>query len=579
MIFIPRREMVKMIKKIKGAGFAFIMGAMMVAASGCGKTEETTAERAPISEGKVMDALIDEAENTEDKVDYTTDKPDDPDDPEGNTEGDAEGDVEGDAYSKIDEFKTTLESDNGVIRVEVEAPVNIRESESYPMVKVSRKPIDNDFLKLAKDMLLGDVQLYDGIRVMDPCYEEIVKAGKAETELQGLDLSGQVYYEDIKDYPIETGLFNVNASAEKYSDEPHYGDYYMGLMPDGDMFYGVTDGSDGNYASITVVNSERYGSSLKYYKNKDYFVSNGTVLPAMNLCVWPVEKGKNYPFDESVNPTPFMYPPSGDGEDIYDEDGNYVETVFSGGVDPNFTGFVVEESKNETNNISKDDAISQAEDILAKLGYSDQYSVVYAEDSYVINDEDSREKGENEKYSINMTSGRVWDIVYERSVNGNAVEDYGEKFSEQYRLTGSGKQVWFGEYIEVFVNDNGVVGLFIGDPLNVDEVVVENSGLMDFEDIKKIYEETQLETLNQTPFFDSILDEEPGPLDDVIKINDIRLTYAKASDPDDFNTGYLIPVWDFSGACYDSEGGIRCEGSFLQINAIDGSIYNSEVGY
>ena len=567
-----------MIKKIKGAGFALMIGAMM-AVSGCGKNEEVTAERAPISEGKAMDALIDEAENTEGKVDYTTDKPDEP---EENTDGDAEGDVEGetDAYTKIDDFKTSLESDNGLIKVDVDAPVRLKESDSYPMLKVSRKPIDNELLKLAKDTLIGDAQLYDGIRVMNPTHEQIVKAGMAEVELEGLDLSGQVYYENIKDYPIETGLYNINASAEKYSDEPHYEDYYMDLMPDGDMFYGVTDGSDGNYASLTVVNSERYGSSLKYYKSKDYFVSNGTVLPTMNLCVWPVEKGKNYPFDESVNPTPFMYPPSGDGEDIYDENGNYVETVFSGGVDPNFTGFVVEESKNETNNISKDDAVRQAEDILAKLGYSDQYSVLYAEDSYVISDDNISESGDkSEKYSIDMTAGRVWDIVYERSVNGNPVEDFGEKLSEQYRMTGIEKQVWFSEYVEVFVNDNGIVGLFIGDPLNADEVVVENSGLMGFEDIKKIYEEAQLETLNQTPFFDSILDVEPGPLESVIKINDVRLTYTRVSDMEDFGTGYLIPVWDFSGVCYGADGHIQCEGSFLQINAIDGSIYNSEVGY
>ena len=136
-----------------------------------------------------------------------------------------------------------------------------------------------------------------------------------------------------------------------------------------------------------------------------------------------------------------------------------------------------------------------------------------------------------------------------------------------------------GEYVRILVNDNGVVGLFIGDPMTVEETVVDNSNLMSFDEIKKIYEETQLETLNGMSSFDSILSDESGDLQYDIKIDDIKLKYTKVSEPNEFNKGLLVPVWDFSGVCYNGQGGLEGEGSFIQINAIDGTVYNAEAGY
>ncbi len=79
--------------------------------------------------------------------------------------------------------------------------------------------------------------------------------------------------------------------------------------------------------------------------------------------------------------------------------------------------------------------------------------------------------------------------------------------------------------------------------------------------------------------FDSILSEEAGDLMYDIKIDDIKLRYTKVSEPEDFNNGLLVPVWDFSGVCYNGQGDVEGEGSFIQINAIDGSVYNAEAGY
>ncbi len=555
-----------MIKKVKAAGLAVVMSIMMVTASGCSDAEENTDVRAPLAEDKNYNGLLEEAENTEGKVDYTTD-------------GAIVTDGSAADMVKLDDYRTTLESDNGVIKVEVDAPINIPECDNYPLVTVSRKPLDNDFLKAAKTLLIGDAELYDGVRVMDPEYERIMKDGTEIESIDGVDLSGQVYFEDISKYPIETGLYNITGKASEYSDMPEYDDYYMQLMPDGDMFYGVTDGSDGSFASISVVNSERYGSSFRYFKNKDYFVPNGLVLPGINVYTWDKELGKEYFYDESLNPTPYIGMPTY-VEPEYDDEGNIIQWVGSNEPDPDCTGFKITESVKETNSISREEALKQADEMLAALGYRDQYAVVQAVDSYLIGEGSIvKNKAADGKYSLDVIEGRVWDIVYERAINGNIVENYGEKYSETYNRSGSEKHVWSCEYIEVFVNDNGVVGVCIGDPLTAEEIVADNIGLKDIEEIKKIYEDSQLETLNESPYFDSILSEEAGPLQYSIKINDISLKYTKVTEPDDFEKGLMVPVWDFSGVCYDENGNETGTGSFLQINAIDGTIYNAEVGY
>ena len=556
-----------MIKKIKGTGAALMMGCLMMSVSGCTGEKQAAAERAPLATEKNIGDMVNEAGKTEESVDYTTD-------------GAAVPEGTAAKTKKIDDFSTILESDNGVIKVDVDAPVNLTECDSYPLVKVTRNKIDSETMKKAKEALLGDVQLYDGIRVMDPEIERVKKSGEDLWSIDESQYRGLVCYEDVSAYPVDTELFSVNEKAADYSDTELYGWYYSDLARDGELFYGVTDGSDGSYASFSVINTENYGSSLKFFKSKDYFVPNGLVLPCMNVYTWPVEKGIEYVGDFENNPETPIGEPSAPGEPEFDEEGNVIQIVGSGDRDPDFKGYRISESTKETNNLSKEEALQQAEEMLEKLGYGKQYIPVTAEDSYLIGyDNVVNTKADDGTYTYDVTAGRAWDIVFERGVNGNAVKDYGEKYADSYSGGDYSKTIWSGEYVEMMVNDNGVVGLIIGDPLTAEETVVENSKLKDFEEIKDIYMASQLEVLNSMPSFDSFLYQEAGPMEFNIKITDISLSYTKVSEPNDFSGALLVPVWDFSGVCYDAEGKLIGEGSFIQINAIDGTVYSASAGY
>ncbi|MBQ8950428.1 MAG: hypothetical protein IJ065_04565 [Eubacterium sp.] len=557
-----------MIKKIKGTGFALMMSLLMMAASGCSGKKESDSERAPIEQEKNISRMVNEAGKAEAEgtEDYTTD--------------DAIVE-EGTAaeYKKIDEFNTKLTSDNGLIQVEVDAPVSLTECNSYPIVKVSRDEIDEGLLKKTKNILLGDTTLYDGVRVMDPDIERDIKSGViGDAEKDELMIGGQVYYDAIGQHPVDVSLRKVADMAEEYSDVENFDFYYNQLMPEGELFYGVTDGRDGEFASLCVTNSDSYGSSLKYFSSRDYFVRSGLVLPEMDFAVWPTEYGKDYIVDDG-NPER-LFEPEEPSEPEYDENGEIVQWVGSGKTDSNFEGFNIIDSTKETNNLSKEEALRQAEEVLKELGLDNQYVPAYTEDSYLTDPFNVvKASSGGSRYTEDVTVGRVWDIVYERGVNGNTVENFGEKYSENYYHGEVDKQVWFGESVRILVNDNGVVGLFINDPMTAEETVVDNSNLLGFDEIKKIYEETQLETLNGMSSFDSILSEEAGDLMYDIKIDDIKLRYTKVSEPENFNNGLLVPVWDFSGVCYNGQGDVEGEGSFIQINAIDGSVYNAEAGY
>ena len=113
--------------------------------------------------------------------------------------------------------------------------------------------------------------------------------------------------------------------------------------------------------------------------------------------------------------------------------------------------------------------------------------------------------------------------------------------------------------------------------------VVENGKLLEFDEIMKVYEKSQLEALNQSSMFDSMLTmTEEGAKESEIphysfKIDDITLRYTRITEEKEFERALLVPVWSFSGTCY-ADGKAVTEGSFLEINAVDGTVYNSMIG-
>ena len=70
-----------------------------------------------------------------------------------------------------------------------------------------------------------------------------------------------------------------------------------------------------------------------------------------------------------------------------------------------------------------------------------------------------------------------------------------------------------------------------------------------------------------------------------IAIDRVELSLQRIAEQDNFSAGLLVPVWNFYGTCSETAGGRHDRytntnrGSFLSINAVDGSVIDLNKGY
>ena len=101
---------------------------------------------------------------------------------------------------------------------------------------------------------------------------------------------------------------------------------------------------------------------------------------------------------------------------------------------------------------------------------------------------------------------------------------------------------------------------------------MEKSTLKNFDEIKDIFEQMVV-TMNA-------VNEEDARYGDVtINIDSVKLRYTRISEKDSFDTGLLVPVWDFIGTKTDQYGNEVQGAILMSINAIDGSVIDRNLGY
>lgn len=127
------------------------------------------------------------------------------------------------------------------------------------------------------------------------------------------------------------------------------------------------------------------------------------------------------------------------------------------------------------------------------------------------------------------------------------------------------KKVWPIEEIAIQVTDDGIIGVDYASPIETVDTVVEGATLKQFDEIKGIFENMVV-----AMYADEELKRE-------IKVDSVKLGYAIISEEGTFDTGLLVPVWDFNGTVNDS--GRIDETSIMTINAIDGTVIDRGLGY
>lgn len=507
---------------------AVLMAVVIFGITGCQKNPDSS-----IVKNKDFDNMIDSAQNTESGTSNVTDM-----------------------AGNYDTYKTTLTDDTLGVTVDVDAKVDIPNADKMSVIRVQQKEIEQELLDKVIDTLFAGDKLYDGSELNKWTKKSIEreiqfhKERLAEAEQSMTSEDFEMYKQEIQrsiddlesqyetapaeviltDYPSDGTLHTVQEYLAQSTDN----EYYLWQKPmneNGTIYYGVNDGAGGVYASLYVQNNADYGNCLRYRRSKTGYMKVDSIAVSSNmkeetLGLW---KASEEPKESDI----------------------LIE------------GFgKLKEIEEETAALSMEDAKQQAEDLLEKLKLSD-YAYhdgdLYCEITDIANSE--QEAGYRKEYIFQ----------YFRNVDGVPADNYGSsKFVDEWQGDTYRKQEWPPERVVIYVNDDGVVGLDYMAPLKIMETVVDKANMQTFDKVKDIFEQMIVVT---------------GALDEVkvdITIDRVVLRYMRISEENSFDTGLLVPVWDFMGTRREHYGDRELDRGYnsqLTINAIDGSVIDKELGY
>ncbi len=501
----------------------FALGmAAVITLSACQKSPDSS-----IVNNKDLDNMIEEAGNTEN----------------------GSGSV-AELAGNYDTYQTTITDDSLQVAVNVDAKVDIPKTNQMSVVRIRQKNLTQDLLDKVKEELVKGETLYDGsalsIRTREAVEQEIQDW---ERELAGTDDAAykdeiqreidalQEAYENapteiaLESYPSDGKIHSVSELYQKDQQNSYYA-WQQELNPNGEVYYGVSDGKNGNYLSLYVQNNENYGNCLRFGSDKHGYINMNSVVADSegNYGKWKIEDG-------------------------FSEDDLLIE---SAGTDD------LIEYTDSSATITQEEAQTQAQELLEKLGLTDfqlYEGGLYGE--AVTQDSEGK-----------IGYRKVYILKYLRSMDGVFVNNDGEeKLTDGWVGDDYVKKMWSGENVEVIVNDDGIVGFYYRSPIEIMETVVEQASMKSFDEIKDIFE--QMVVVANATGSD---EEEKVSID----VNRVILRYTRISEENSFDTGLLVPVWDFMGRKTDQYGEkqvLKSDTCILTINAIDGTIIDRRLGY
>lgn len=449
-------------------------------------------------------------------------------------------------------YQTQIKNKKLKVTVDVDAKVEIPEAEKLSVYRVSAKKIKQSFLDLVRETLTPGVAYYDGnkneVRTKPVIAKDISNTEELMKEAKKSGDSGMAdeYKESIAelkeeykkapesvkltDYPSDLKIHRIKELYDSSPDDTFYS-WLHELHGNGEMFYGEGDRSDNIYRSLFMQNSDNYGNCLRYESGSNpcaFPIYHADVEDDIRMIV-PKEEGKKPDLGKA-------------GMESVQED-------------------LVQKVENEPLTITEEEAQGKVETLLKQLGLEDY--ACYDKGVYSQFVGEQNEKGE-------MKYRDVYRFLCLRKLDGLFVNNQaGFKLTDEWQGDNYVKKMWGSEAVAVAVNDSGIVSFYYLSPLSIDETVVKQSRIKSFQEIKDTFEE--MVVIENAPA-------SKGEEKVVIKVTDVKLVYTRISEKNSFDTGLVVPVWDFEGTVTDESGNGK-RGNILSINAIDGSVINRTLGY
>lgn len=224
--------------------------------------------------------------------------------------------------------------------------------------------------------------------------------------------------------------------------------------------------------------------------------------------------------------------------------------------------------------ITEQDAIDQAQKLLTNLGETQMQL------SSIVADKAPLETEITLGHHETMYSP-FYQLTFIRGIDGIA-----STYELRYFTNDDNAETIYYERIYIYINDNGIVAIEWNSPLVKKEVLNDNVGLLQFDEIMQ-------EAIKNLPLIaskDVTLKKDHSE----INIDQIRLGYMQVKLKNRPNEFMFIPVWDFFGTSknhysemipgwtIDEDGWLCLDNlakSYVTINAIDGSVIDRDLGY
>ena len=452
--------------------------------------------------------------------------------------------IEDIADIEYEDYVTSFEDSDLGVKVNVNAKVDIPKADHLSVFRVKQSPFTQDFIDKVRAELMGDTPIYDGYALHIETKGEIEdiitywRAAMNETDDETIRAEYQERIDELQeeyeaapaeivmtDYPSDGKLIHSDDSTD----------------PDSEGVFVVSDGSDGIYSSLRVNNSPKSSNKLEFEMNK---VGHAGIMSSADIEPY-IGDIDEILADKSNKEKPENYT----GVDVVYEDSSPISYV---------------QLKGETCTITEAEAISAADSLLEKLGLA-EFSCY---DSGIINSQFYC--AQSQPFIVYRTH---YAITYYRNIDGVFLTQ--SSGTKNNMSTGNdamlyGKISWPGECITIWVNDDGIIGFSYSSPIEITETVVENAAIKSFENVRETFEKMMVVT-NAGKYTTKVFD-----------IDRVRLSYSRISEANSYDTGLIVPVWDFSGHCETASDGVIIFDGYktaLAINAIDGSIIDPDLGY
>lgn len=428
--------------------------------------------------------------------------------------------ITSDSTNNTDRWKDNFVSNDGLVKFIVDAEINLPDVNQYPVLRVEPTDFTADQIETAAKVLFDGAQIYNGSNVYTKSMinEIIIEKEQKLSYYQANNNDGGFDY--IID-EIENSIEYYNNLYQTAPDELPKNPPVYDFNEDGMInLYTDMDGHDIRYISVSDLG--RY-SKLEYTTDREY-----TIIDE------PVEIGTTISSDINFSDAKTIA-----DQYLHDMGINYMDLSFM---------------------------------CIGKRLVSDITSDEYVYESY-----DDDQSGEP---NYNNSVEPCYVFYYTRSIKGvlttyvnkhNGTSTYGTDGDQIYR------EPWEQEYIEIFIDKDGISCLTWHCPTTIIGFESENVPILSIEEAKESAKRNM-----------EIIYNEFIPIKDIsvnMYITNIKLGMTRIAVEGEEKSYIFIPTWDFfgyfeytkpSGTQFVSE---KMAYTLLTINAIDGSIIDRGLEY